>query len=92
MPEKITANTLERLKDLCTEVMAFQPIDAESMKKAKYLAEAYLYASGYDVLLVKCDLENNPPDVIDRNIMVIDVFERNPQGPTNSHYPHRIML
>lgn len=73
--KKIDKNTLEALKIVCYEIALAGMIDKQTMTDIKRVAEKFLLVNGYDINWVKCDLENNPPDSIDHNQLVVDISE-----------------
>lgn len=82
MQKKIDKAVIEHVKILCYEVVLGEIIDQKTRNKAKEIAEKYLNNNGYKIDLVKCDQENNPPDVVDSNKMNIKIVE---QGEPNTH-------
>jgi hypothetical protein len=91
MNKKIDHSVREHLQILCYEVVLGEIIDQETRDKAKKVAEDYLSNNGYKIELVKCDEENNPPDLVDSNCMKIEVFEETVPG-SSIRIIHTIML
>lgn len=89
--KKIDKNTLEKLQLRCYEVALMGIIDSQTMAELKVLCEKYLAENEFNIDYVKCDFENNPPDVIDRNSIIIDISEIAFPG-SHERYKHRIVL
>lgn len=89
--KKIDNNTLETLQLRCYEVALMGIIDSHTMAELKVLCEKYLAENDYNIDYVKCDFENNPPEIIDRNHIIIDISEIALQG-SSERYKHRIVL
>lgn len=76
MEKQIDESVLKRVKTLCENLLMHYCIDSATMSKAKYLTMMYLNKNGYTYSRVKCDYENNPPDSIYSQKLIIQFFER----------------
>ncbi len=82
MIQKIDYITLEKVRALCYENLLFEMINQTTMHQAKYITGTYFHINNeYKVNRIKCDYENNPPNVIDSGRVLIYVWEAtdNPQ-------------
>lgn len=91
MAKKIDENVLEKVRLKCYEVALNGFINSKTMKEVKETAENYLNINGYVFNFVKCDLENNPPNIIDQNKMIIEIFESDFPG-SSSYHKHLVIL
>lgn len=91
MAKKIDKEVLEEVRLKCYEVALMGIINEETLRKVKEVAENLLNNRGYVIDRVKCDFENNPPEVIDRNHVKIEIFEREFSG-SQSFFIHTIIL
>lgn len=91
MAKKINNEVLEEIKLKCYEVALMGIINEETLKKVKEVAEKHLNNNGYAVERVKCDFENNLPEVVDRNHVKIEIFERQFSG-SQDFCAHTIIL
>jgi hypothetical protein len=89
--KKIKENTLEEIKKLCYDILAFEMICSQSMYKAKNIAIEYLMKNEFSIHSVKCDLENNPSEVIDSQHIHIDIYEKVIEG-SSEFLKHKIIL
>jgi hypothetical protein len=80
MAKKIDNKILEHVKLLCYEVVLGEMIDQETRNNAKNTAAKFFKENDYSINWVKCDQENNPPDVVDSNRMIINVSEQVESG------------
>jgi len=91
MTKKIEQSTLENLKFLCYDIVIGEMIDQETMSKVKHLVENRLNNGGYKIEKVKCDEENNPPDLVDSGQMKIEIWEEVMLGSSEKKI-HTIIL
>lgn len=91
MTKKIDNSILEKVKLLCYDVLLGEQIDEKTLTNTKNIARQYLDSKGYKIINIKCDWENNPPDVIDRNEVIIDITEEEFPG-SQSVLKHKIIL
>lgn len=84
MAKKIDKEILEALRIKCYEVALGEHIDSETMTKVKDMVRSFLDKNGYKINYVKCDLENNPPSVIDAGELHIDISEEVIPGSSES--------
>ena len=91
MNKKIDQSVREHLKMLCYEVVLGEIIDQETRNKAKRIVENYLNNNGYKIDLVKCDQENNSPDIVDSNQVKIEIWEETIPGSSTKTI-HTVML
>ncbi len=91
MTKKIDKSTIETLKLICYEAVLGEFINEKTLTKAKDITQQYLDNKGYKIITVKCDWENNPPDVIYRNEVYIDITEEDFPG-SQKVLLHRIIL
>jgi hypothetical protein len=91
MAKKIDETVLEKVRLKCYEVALMGIINEQTMEEVKEVAFTYLSNNGYERISVKCDFENNPPDIIDRNNMIIEIFESEFPG-SSSYHKHLIIL
>ncbi len=89
--KKIDAATREHLTIICYEAVLGEMIDQVTRNNAKAVVERFLNYEGYDISWVKCDQENNPPDLVDSNRMKIEICENTIQG-SSTKIIHTIML
>lgn len=75
MAKNIDESVREHLKILCYEIALGGMIDSQTRSEVKLTVEKYLNNNGYSIELVKCDEENNPPELIDSNQMKVEIFE-----------------
>jgi hypothetical protein len=91
MSKKIDQSVRDHLQILCYEVVLGEMIDQETRNNAKVVVENYLNNNGYKIDYVKCDEENNPPDLVDSNQMKIEIWEETIPGSSTKKI-HTIML
>ena len=91
MNKKIDQSVREHLQIMCYKVVLGEMIDQETRNNAKRVVEEYLTNNGYKIEFVKCDQENNPPDLVDSNQMKIEVCEETIPGSSEKTI-HTIML
>lgn len=89
MAKNIDKEVLEEVKLKCYEFALMGIINNDMLKKIKEVSENYLNNRGYLIERVKCDFENNSPDIIDRNHIKIEILE--PSG-SQSFIIHTIIL
>jgi len=91
MTKKIDKSTIETLKLLCYDSLLGEFINERTLSNVKTAVQQYLDNKGYKIINVKCDWENNAPDVIDRNEVYVDISEEDFPGSPNILL-HRIIL
>lgn len=91
MTKKIDQKIREHLQILCYEVVLGEMINQETRNKAKTVVENYLNNGGYKIEFVKCDEENNPPDLVDSSQMKIEIWEETIPGSSTKKI-HTIIL
>lgn len=91
MTKKIDKSTIETLKLLCYEAILGNIINEKALFTAKTIVQQYLDNKGYKIINVKCDWENNSPDIIDRNEVYIDITEEEFPG-SQTVLMHRVIL
>lgn len=91
MTRKIDQSVREHLRMLCYEVVLGEMIDKSTRDNVKKIVENYLNDNGYKIDYVKCDEENNPPDIIDSNQMKVEIWEEIIPG-SSIKIIHTIML
>ena len=64
MAKKIDETVLEKVRLKCYEVALMGIINEQTMEEVKEVAFTYLSNNGYERISVKCDFENNTPDII----------------------------
>ena len=91
MTKKIDQAVRDHLQILCYEVVLGEMINQDTRNNAKRVVESYLNNNGYKIERVKCDEENNPPDLVDSNQMKIEIWEETIPGSSEKKI-HTIML
>lgn len=89
--KKIDALVREHLRELCYEVVLFEIINHKTRRDAQELVANYLNCNDYNINWVKCDCENNPPDMIDSGRIKIEISEQIIPG-SSTHKVHTIFL
>lgn len=88
---KINEDILNGIKLKCYEILLHGMIDSDALAEAKKITEKYLESAGVELTSVKCDYENNPPDVIDSGNVYVDITEQEFSG-SQSYFKHRVEL
>lgn len=91
MSKKIDNSVKQHIKELCYSKVFAEPIDKTTRSLVKYITETYLNNNGYKINWVKCNEENNPPNIIDAGKLVITISEEDFPG-SQSEKIHTIVL
>lgn len=75
MAKKIDAGILEHIRLMCYEIVLGEFISQQLRDEVKIIIQMYLNSNNYNSCDIKCNQENNSPEVIDRGQMIIDIFE-----------------
>lgn len=97
MNDKIDEILLEDLKRACYDFFAFEPVNGETRATIKYFIARYFQdkksGENLDYLIknIKCDEENNSPELVDAGRVLIQIYEW--EDITNqAWHVHKILL
>jgi hypothetical protein len=73
---ELTKEQQEEIREILSELLAYEPINDQTRKIARLCTRTYLIGKDIDYKLVKCDEENNSPDIVDQNNLIVDIYTK----------------
>lgn len=91
MAKRINEQVLEHVKNLCYEIALGGAITQDVRDDIVSMTSQYFQENDYRVLNIQCDEANNPSDIVDSNLVIIDIKEESFPGSSTT-YLHQIVL